>query len=641
MAINWGILQQQMNEQSPQGLGQSPQQGVNWGQIGSVQQPARIIAQLPPSGDSGGGIGDALSGIAGLVGGLSKGISGAARGAARGAGSSAGNVIQAGNTANQAGGTIRGPVGQPIFNSNNQLFNSSNNPSVFNSSNQLNSPNLSGGIAHMGGPTTLSKDLMDRPAFQTGFQAHQQAIQNGVTKSPIMTVVDYSIPSNQKRMWVVDTQKNQVLMNTYVAQGKTTGFSNTPGSHQSSLGTFLATDPYHSQSMNRDALKLQGLDKGVNDNAFARGIVVHGGNYVGPDKQGTSWGCLTVPNSDAPSLIGLTKGGTIIHAYAPGQQGQQNFQNNLATPQGQKSFERFKQQSSPTRYEPSMSSQNMGIINNPDPVSSNHMFNSTANLAGQNVTATSQRPVNAFRQEYLPQNSNPELASTMAGIAHVESPGEVNPYNLEGPKTRKGAYAVGKYQIMSNEIPDRSMQALGYPITVQQFKNSPELQERITAYHVNKNLNQYGNANDAYSVWFSGRTAKKAGNAKDSFGTTVPSYIKKANQGALMYREQQQQLQGSPMTMNDRGNQYIDDSAAQQYRLKGQEGQDMDRMTSIDGNQDFQNNGMTRLASTTPYRGPLPNIPPFNSPAKSPTRDLTPKEIEMLMRSAGGGSSIV
>jgi hypothetical protein len=61
--------------------------------------------------------------------------------------------------------------------------------------------------------------------------------------------------------------------------------------------------------------------------------VVHGGNYIGPDKQGTSWGCFTVPNEVAPKLIGLTQNGTIIHAYAPDQKSLGNFSKQL-TPQG-------------------------------------------------------------------------------------------------------------------------------------------------------------------------------------------------------------------------------------------------------------------------------------------------------------------
>jgi hypothetical protein len=81
--------------------------------------------------------------------------------------------------------------------------------------------------------------------------------------------------------------------------------------------------------MGKQALRLQGLDKGINDNAFQRGIVIHGGNYVGADKQGTSWGCFTVPTEVAPQLIGMAKNGSIIHAYTPTPQSLQSFKQGL------------------------------------------------------------------------------------------------------------------------------------------------------------------------------------------------------------------------------------------------------------------------------------------------------------------------
>ncbi len=179
-------------------------------------------------------------------------------------------------------------------------------------------------------------DLYKRPAFQNALKAQQAAQQAGTTKSPIMTVVDYSIPANQPRLWVVDTKQNKLLMNTYVAEGKG-GFNYAPSSHGSETGTFVTGETYYSDSMKKPALRIRGLDQGVNDNAFSRGIVVHGGNYVGKDKQGTSWGCFTVPTSEAPALIGLTKDGTIIHAYAPDQKSVNNFSNTLS-PEGQKSL---------------------------------------------------------------------------------------------------------------------------------------------------------------------------------------------------------------------------------------------------------------------------------------------------------------
>lgn len=316
-------------------------------------------------------------------------------------------------------------------------------------------------------------DLFKRPAFQTALEAQQKAQQAGVTNSPILTVVDYSLPADQKRLWVLDTNKKQVLMNTYVAQGATPGFSNIPGSHQSSLGTYLTGNEYYSNSMNRDALKLQGLDRGVNDNAFARGIVIHGGSYVGPDKQGTSWGCFAVPNSDTQQLIGLTKNGTIVHAYAPDNTAQNNFKSNL-TPSAKQNFAAFQTQS--------------------------------------NI-------------------QHPSLQAVMNGIAHVESSDSSTPYTLISKPAGNGDRSYGKYQIMGNNIPSWTKEATGTAYTRQQFLNNPQIQDQTASYMLNKSLKQGYSPDDAAMIWFTGRPYNKTGNVKDSYGTTKDMYLKKFREG--------------------------------------------------------------------------------------------------------------
>lgn len=334
-------------------------------------------------------------------------------------------------------------------------------------------------------PNDLSQ-LYKRPAFQTALQAQQVATKNGIAKSPIMTVVDYSLPSDQKRLWVVDTQKNQVLMNTYVAHGSGSGkgriptsFSNTPESHQTSLGTYVTDQEY--QGKHGDSLRVRGIDKGVNDNAFQRAIVVHGGNYIGPDKQGTSWGCFTVPNEVAPKLIGLTKNGSIIHAYAPDSKSMINFGRTLSAP-------------------------------------------------GQTSLAQQFNPI---------PNAHPELQYTLNGIAHVESQGN---YNLVSKPSRNGDKAYGKYQIMGNNIPGWTREALGTPMTTQQFLADPQAQERVAAFKLNQSLQQGYSPEDAASIWFSGRPQNKAGKAKDAYGTTIPQYINKFNKGYLQSKSANVQL---------------------------------------------------------------------------------------------------
>lgn len=139
-----------------------------------------------------------------------------------------------------------------------------------------------------------------------------------------------------------------------------------------------------------------------------------------------------------------------------------------------------------------------------------------------------------------------EAQATMAGIAHIESGGSKNPYRLQSKPTR-GDRAYGKYQIMGANIPSWSKAATGKAYTPEEFMANPEIQERTAAYWISKNLKKYGNPDDAFSVWFSGRPVNKAGNAKDVYGTSVPQYIRKARQGYLQYKNANQTpSQGTP-----------------------------------------------------------------------------------------------
>ncbi len=128
------------------------------------------------------------------------------------------------------------------------------------------------------------------------------------------------------------------------------------------------------------------------------------------------------------------------------------------------------------------------------------------------------------------QNSHPDLQKTMQGIAYVESRDSKNPYTLMSKPTGKDR-AYGKYQIMGTNIPNWTKAATGRSMTKEEFLADPAAQERTAAYIINQNLNKYGNPDDAFSVWFSGRPVNKAGKARDSYGTTVPQYIKRAREG--------------------------------------------------------------------------------------------------------------
>lgn len=142
-----------------------------------------------------------------------------------------------------------------------------------------------------------------------------------------ISICDFSLPSTAYRLWIINLAAKKVLFNTYVAHGQATGencamvFSNKVNSHQSSLGFYVTTEPYigdHGLS-----LRLQGMDKGFNDAAFERDIVIHGANYVSEkyicenQRLGRSWGCPAIPEFLTEPIINTIKDGTCLFIYFP------------------------------------------------------------------------------------------------------------------------------------------------------------------------------------------------------------------------------------------------------------------------------------------------------------------------------------
>jgi len=157
--------------------------------------------------------------------------------------------------------------------------------------------------------------------------ANQVLQQNGKNSQQIITIVDYSRPSNQNRLWVIDLKRKKVLFETLVAHGKGSGqlyatqFSNQLGSKQSSIGVFLTGQTYcghHGLS-----LDLHGLEPGINDQANKRHIVMHSAPYVSQEfiqqhgATGRSWGCPALNPKIIDSVIHTIKNGTLFFAYYP------------------------------------------------------------------------------------------------------------------------------------------------------------------------------------------------------------------------------------------------------------------------------------------------------------------------------------
>lgn len=145
-------------------------------------------------------------------------------------------------------------------------------------------------------------------------------------KTDRLTVIDYSLPSSQPRLWVLDLAQGKVLFHELVAHGAGSGdkfatrFSNVENSRATSLGLFLTGGTY--EGGNGYSLTLKGLDSGINDQAESRHVVVHGAWYVSEDHArqfgmiGRSWGCPALPLADAPAVIDAIKGGSFVYAYA-------------------------------------------------------------------------------------------------------------------------------------------------------------------------------------------------------------------------------------------------------------------------------------------------------------------------------------
>jgi hypothetical protein len=172
----------------------------------------------------------------------------------------------------------------------------------------------------------LNKIGLSREAMYYAYKGQQKLASRGLLdNTSILTVCDFTQPSNSKRMYIIDVRNYKVLVNTYVAHGKNSGnkyaerFSNNPQSLQSSLGFYVTRNTYFGK--NGLSLRLTGVEKGFNDKAERRAVVVHGADYIGDDFgtafMGRSFGCPAVPKQVASKVINIIKDGTCLFIYHP------------------------------------------------------------------------------------------------------------------------------------------------------------------------------------------------------------------------------------------------------------------------------------------------------------------------------------
>ena len=151
--------------------------------------------------------------------------------------------------------------------------------------------------------------------------------EKGVVQKDLLTIVDFSLSSREKRLWVIDMNSNKILFNSLVAHGKNSGddyasdFSNKKESNKSSLGFFATGEVYNGK--HGMSLKLDGLEKGINDNARQRAVVVHGAAYVSNvflkshNRLGRSQGCPAIPVELSKKIIQTIKDKSCLFIYHP------------------------------------------------------------------------------------------------------------------------------------------------------------------------------------------------------------------------------------------------------------------------------------------------------------------------------------
>jgi len=170
---------------------------------------------------------------------------------------------------------------------------------------------------------------LNREVLRHALAAMQCAINNGSQPAERLAVIDFSLPSTERRLWIFDLSSKSLVLRELVAHGQGSGdnlatsFSNREGSHQSSIGLFRTSETYHGQ--HGYSLRMDGLEPGINDRARERAIVIHPADYVNPawikrhGRIGRSHGCPAVRPEVARMVVDSLKGGQFMFSWYPDQ----------------------------------------------------------------------------------------------------------------------------------------------------------------------------------------------------------------------------------------------------------------------------------------------------------------------------------
>lgn len=174
----------------------------------------------------------------------------------------------------------------------------------------------------------LDEAGLNKQAFLNAYKGYEYLLLNNkLSNKDVLTICDYSQPSNQKRLYVIDLKNNTILYHTFVAHGHNSGadiassFSNANSSNKSSLGFLVTAETY--MGHNGYSMRFDGMERGINDNVRIRDVVMHGSKYVCAERanngalMGRSWGCPAVPSTESTEIINTIKDGSCFYIYSP------------------------------------------------------------------------------------------------------------------------------------------------------------------------------------------------------------------------------------------------------------------------------------------------------------------------------------
>jgi hypothetical protein len=175
----------------------------------------------------------------------------------------------------------------------------------------------------------LAENGLSEDVFLLAIKGHARLEQQGkLHNSNLITIADYSQSSNKKRLYVIDLENKKLLFHTYVAHGRNSGdefarnFSNENASFKSSLGFYITEQPIIG-SHTGFSLQIKGVEKGFNDNALKRAIIIHSAEYATENfikkygRLGRSYGCPVLPPDINKAIIECIKGGSCLFIYHP------------------------------------------------------------------------------------------------------------------------------------------------------------------------------------------------------------------------------------------------------------------------------------------------------------------------------------